>query len=200
MGTARDTHFAWTDENVATAKRLYWRGLSASQIAKELGGHISRNAVIGKLHRLGVARDSDQTKAALQPKRATQVKVHMVRHARPSAASGPEPEGRGPGEAIVLINAHRRVERLARDAEQNLKVPEIGPNAEDMQFARPWIERGARECKWPFGLPEDALSCCRPVERSGYCGKHAAVAFRGVTAAKAKSQDKAMTYLIRRCA
>jgi GcrA cell cycle regulator len=44
----------WTDDR-AQALRIYWReGLSATQIAKELGG-VSRNAVIGKVHRLGLA-------------------------------------------------------------------------------------------------------------------------------------------------
>ena len=42
----------WTDERVETLKKLWGDGLSASQIAAELGG-ITRNAVIGKVHRLG---------------------------------------------------------------------------------------------------------------------------------------------------
>ena len=44
----------WTDERVETLKRLWIDGLSASQIAAELGG-ITRNAVIGKVHRLGLS-------------------------------------------------------------------------------------------------------------------------------------------------
>jgi GcrA cell cycle regulator len=44
----------WTDERVETLKRLWTDGLSASQIAAELGG-ITRNAVIGKVHRLGLS-------------------------------------------------------------------------------------------------------------------------------------------------
>ena len=48
----------WTDERVETLKKLWADGLSASQIAAELGG-ITRNAVIGKVHRLGLSgRDS----------------------------------------------------------------------------------------------------------------------------------------------
>ena len=44
----------WTDERVETLKKLWADGLSASQIAAELGG-ITRNAVIGKVHRLGLS-------------------------------------------------------------------------------------------------------------------------------------------------
>ena len=44
----------WTDERVEMLKRLWLDGLSASQIAKQLGG-VTRNAVIGKVHRLGLS-------------------------------------------------------------------------------------------------------------------------------------------------
>ena len=43
---------AWTDERVALLKKLWMEGLSASQIAAELGEGVTRNAVIGKVHRL----------------------------------------------------------------------------------------------------------------------------------------------------
>ena len=43
---------SWTDERVETLKKMWSEGQSASQIAKELGG-VTRNAVIGKVHRLG---------------------------------------------------------------------------------------------------------------------------------------------------
>ena len=45
----------WTDERVEQLKGLWNEGLSASQIARALGGGVSRNAVIGKVHRLGLA-------------------------------------------------------------------------------------------------------------------------------------------------
>src|SRR4051812_833531 len=46
---------AWTDERVERLKKLWSDGLSASQIAAELGGGVTRNAVIGKVHRLGLS-------------------------------------------------------------------------------------------------------------------------------------------------
>ncbi|WP_328590535.1 GcrA family cell cycle regulator, partial [Frigidibacter oleivorans] len=45
---------SWTDERVETLKKMWADGQSASQIAKELGG-VTRNAVIGKVHRLGLS-------------------------------------------------------------------------------------------------------------------------------------------------
>src|SRR4028118_2052185 len=45
---------SWTDERVETLRRMWAEGASASQIAKELGG-VTRNAVIGKVHRLGLS-------------------------------------------------------------------------------------------------------------------------------------------------
>ena len=44
----------WTDERVELLKKLWIDGLSASQIASELGG-VTRNAVIGKVHRLSLS-------------------------------------------------------------------------------------------------------------------------------------------------
>ncbi len=44
---------SWTEERVETLKRMWGEGQSASQIAKELGG-VTRNAVIGKVHRLSL--------------------------------------------------------------------------------------------------------------------------------------------------
>ena len=48
---------SWTDERVEKLKELWTEGMSASQIAKVLGG-VTRNAVIGKVHRLGLSNRS----------------------------------------------------------------------------------------------------------------------------------------------
>ncbi|GIX16685.1 MAG: global cell cycle regulator GcrA-like protein [Rhodothalassiaceae bacterium] len=45
---------SWTEDKIEKLKKLWAKGLSASQIAKELGEGFSRNAVIGKVHRLGL--------------------------------------------------------------------------------------------------------------------------------------------------
>ena len=63
---------AWTDDRVEILTKLWGEGLSASQIARELGD-VTRNAVIGKVHRLGLAGRASPTR----PK-------SRVRHREPS--------------------------------------------------------------------------------------------------------------------
>src|SRR5579862_5650310 len=55
VGAQREPMMSWTDERIEQLKSLWTEGLSASHIAKVMGGGISRNAVIGKVHRLGLA-------------------------------------------------------------------------------------------------------------------------------------------------
>eukprot|EP00657_Telonema_sp_P-1_P012024 TRINITY_DN80_c0_g1_i11.p2 TRINITY_DN80_c0_g1~~TRINITY_DN80_c0_g1_i11.p2 ORF type:complete len:119 (+),score=38.72 TRINITY_DN80_c0_g1_i11:217-573(+) len=56
---------AWTDERIDQLKKLWDDGLSASQIAKELGEGVTRNAVIGKAHRLGLKSRPSPVKTCL---------------------------------------------------------------------------------------------------------------------------------------
>src|SRR5258706_16323610 len=73
----------WTDERVELLKKLWGDGLSASQIAGELGG-ITRNAVIGKVHRLGLSgRAKSASSAAPRPRKA-RTHSQMLRVARPT--------------------------------------------------------------------------------------------------------------------
>src|SRR5437667_2692972 len=72
---------SWTDERVEMLKKLWADGLSASQIAAELGG-ITRNAVIGKVHRLGLSGRAKSTPSAAP--RARKPRAQMLRVARPA--------------------------------------------------------------------------------------------------------------------
>ena len=65
MGEER-TAMAWTEDRVETLKKLWADGLSASQIAKQLGG-VTRNAVIGKVHRLGLSGRAAPSRPARRP-------------------------------------------------------------------------------------------------------------------------------------
>src|SRR3954469_12301115 len=73
----------WTDERVETLKKLWLEGHSASQIAKQLGG-VTRNAVIGKVHRLGLSGRATPS----QPQRTT---FKAPRTPRPAIAAAPAP-------------------------------------------------------------------------------------------------------------
>ncbi len=63
-----DAAFTWTEERVELLKQLWTDGRSASQIAAEIGG-CSRNAVIGKIHRLGLSGRAKPGPAPAEPKR-----------------------------------------------------------------------------------------------------------------------------------
>src|SRR5215813_6060728 len=73
---------SWTDERVELLKKLWADGLSASQIAAELGG-VTRNAVIGKVHRLGLSgRAKSPSSASPRPRKPRS--PHMLRVSRPA--------------------------------------------------------------------------------------------------------------------
>lgn len=80
---------SWTDERIATLKKMWESGSTASQIADELGG-VSRNAVIGKAHRLGLKSRPSPVKAG---EKKTAPKAQPVARpapaARPAAAAKP---------------------------------------------------------------------------------------------------------------
>ncbi len=78
---------SWTDERIATLKKMWEGGSTASQIADELGG-VSRNAVIGKAHRLGLKSRPSPVKANDKKKTAkkTSAKSTPAKKATPAAA------------------------------------------------------------------------------------------------------------------
>ena len=78
-----DTGAGWTDERVDLLRRLWDEGLSASQIAAQLGG-VTRNAVIGKVHRLGLS-------GRAAPSQPTRPAFKAPRPARPAATTMPRP-------------------------------------------------------------------------------------------------------------
>lgn len=92
---------SWTDERVETLKKMWAEGQSASQIAKELGG-VTRNAVIGKVHRLGLSNRVGGTGAGEEDE-ATPVAASAAQAAEPPRAEAPakpaEPEPATPPRA-----------------------------------------------------------------------------------------------------
>ncbi|QJQ32866.1 GcrA cell cycle regulator [Sphingomonas lacunae] len=81
---------SWTDERIETLRKLWENGLTASQIADELGG-VSRNAVIGKAHRLGLKSRPSPVKTAEDNSeaKATPAKAGAERTARPAPVAKP---------------------------------------------------------------------------------------------------------------
>src|SRR5919204_2234786 len=81
--TGERKDMSWTDERVEHLKKLWAEGLSASQIAGELGG-ITRNAVIGKVHRLGLSGRAQAPSSAAPRPRKPRAPSHMLRVSRPA--------------------------------------------------------------------------------------------------------------------
>src|SRR2546426_12467009 len=76
------TVLTWSDDRVEQLKKLWESGLSASQIAAELG-NVTRNAVIGKVHRLGLSGRAKSPSSALPRQRKARPPTQMVRGSRP---------------------------------------------------------------------------------------------------------------------
>ena len=140
----------WTDARVETLKKLWLEGLSASQIQKHLGG-VTRNAVLGKVHRLGLSGRA----APSQPARPVFSRPRAPRKVATRLA----------GEDPVAAN-EKPIAPIA--------LPEEPGSATILTL-------GAHMCKWPIGDPESAdfTFCGRSNRGDGpYCTEHARVAYQ----------------------
>lgn len=187
----------WTDERVETLKRMWSEGQSASQIAKELGG-VTRNAVIGKVHRLGlsnrVAGTSAETEAEPEvvappdpePRREPPEPVH-------AAAPPPEPvRAAAAAPAPVVPITRKAIIPAGQPLPPQPALNEISPEAlasvrEVEKRARKitLMELTERTCKWPIGDPatDDFWFCGLPSQPGKpYCEAHVGVAFQPMSA------------------
>ncbi|MCR8726274.1 GcrA family cell cycle regulator [Frigidibacter sp. ROC022] len=177
---------SWTDERVETLKRMWNEGQSASQIAKELGG-VTRNAVIGKVHRLGLSNRVGANAAASTPAPAAAAAAKPAREAAPA----PEPES-GAAEARPAekpVTPHRKpVITAGQPLPPQPAANEISPEAlasvreVEKKAARiSLMELTERTCKWPIGDPAtDNFWFCGLAAQPGkpYCEAHVGVAFQ----------------------
>ena len=84
---------SWTEERTGKLKTMWEKGSTASQIAEELGG-VSRNAVIGKAHRLGLKSRPSPVKASDKKKPAAKPAVKPAAKTAPKKAAAPRPAAR----------------------------------------------------------------------------------------------------------
>lgn len=180
---------SWTDERVELLKKMWGEGQSASQIAKELGG-VTRNAVIGKVHRLGLsnrATGAAPAKAEPKEKPAPAPKAE----AKPKPAPKTEPARPAPApaaEAKPAIPARRQIIPAGQPLPPQPSANEISPEAlakvnevEKKAKKLTLMELTEKTCKWPVGDPatEDFWFCGLPVEAGKpYCEAHVGVAFQ----------------------
>ncbi len=151
---------AWTDERVELLKKLWGEGLSASQIAGRLGS-VTRNAVIGKVHRLGLSGRATTSRAGNRPR------TRLAASKRP---------------------AKPRFAQIGNPALRALYQPDAEPYtppAEELVI--PLAERKTIQtlvecsCRWPIGDPQMAdFHFCGKTKVAGlpYCEFHARRAFQ----------------------
>jgi GcrA cell cycle regulator len=183
---------SWTDERVELLKKMWGDGQSASQIAKELGG-VTRNAVIGKVHRLGLsnratggtsAKASEATAAKEKP--AAKPKPEPRPQPKTEAARPPTPNDHRP------IHARKQIIPAGQPLPPQPSANEISPEAlakvnevEKKSKKISLMELTERTCKWPVGDPatEDFWFCGLPVKAGKpYCEAHVGVAFQPMSA------------------
>ncbi len=178
---------SWTEQQIQALKKMWGNGYSASDIAKSLGGGLTRNAVIGKAHRLklsaGVASAPRQMPDA--PSKTpgvvmtTITKISSKKRAMLRSSLPPVPAPRSETLARVLAR-----EPLKRPIEALKRTEGI-----------PVTKAGERHCRWPIGDPRspDFRFCgCETHEGLPYCLHHARIAYQTVSR-KARANANADT-------
>lgn len=157
---------AWTDERVAKLTKLWADGLSASQIAAELGENVTRNAVIGKVHRLGLSgRAKSPGSGASKPRRKPAVSRGNT-FQRSTTMRAPANDGAVKTDTAVMVETRPAPpEDAVMPISKKLTLLELTENT----------------CKWPTGdptLPNFSFCGHNTQEGKPYCAFHAALAFQ----------------------
>ncbi len=181
---------SWTDDRVEKLKKMWGEGQSASQIAKELGG-VTRNAVIGKVHRLGLSNRSGgggsakaDSKAKAAPKADPKPKAKAKPATPATPAAVPEPRPMSPARKQIIPAGQPLPPQPSANEispEALAKVNEVEKKAKKLKL----MELTERTCKWPVGDPatEDFWFCGLPVQQGKpYCEAHVGVAFQPMSA------------------
>ena len=190
---------SWSDERVELLKKMWGEGQSASQIAKELGG-VTRNAVIGKVHRLGLSnRNGGAAAASAQPapaepevETAPAAKAPPKPAAKPAQAAmeqpSPEPEQEPEEEVRAPVTRIKPIIPAGQPLPPQPSANEIDPKAlakvnevEKKAKKLSLMELTSRTCKWPVGDPatNDFWFCGLPSQAGKpYCEAHVGVAFQ----------------------
>lgn len=160
---------SWTEQQIQALKKMWGNGYSASDIAKTLGGGLTRNAVIGKAHRLKLSsRPSSMGESMPQKVVGGSILPTMTKISKKRSMLRPLPPVQMP-ETVA-----RPVSREAFKSIEQIKRTE----------GIPVTKAGERHCRWPIGDPRspDFRFCggkCH--EGLPYCVDHARVAYQTVS-------------------
>ena len=163
---------AWTEERVEVLKKLWTEGHSASQIANQLGG-VTRNAVIGKVHRLGLSGRTTPSRPVKRPPRLSRPKPRP--QTEPVSAGNDAPRTPASQTARTALRDTEKLEPLALDNGEKANV----------------LNLSASMCKWPIGDPGDPdfAFCGRRATCGPYCADHARIAFQPARKRERKRQS-----------
>ncbi|MDG2354626.1 MAG: GcrA family cell cycle regulator [Paracoccaceae bacterium] len=200
---------AWTSDRVQLLTILWQKGNSASQIATELGEGVSRNAVIGKIHRLGLSHRSEgnndknnirnsirtSNKSTLGETISPDISDHTSLNAKIEKKKGrkkvektsnkslKDPENLNKNEKISdiqLTKSPEHIETSELDKKALADMIELEKRAKKLNL----MELTERTCKWPIGDPAtDKFWFCGHQAENGkpYCSTHVAIAFQPVS-------------------
>ena len=196
---------SWTDERVSRLTKLWQDGLSASQIAADLGG-VTRNAVIGKVHRLGMSnRDKPPGTGGKKAATAEKPTSSQRRRSEPRRAGSTQSAGHPVGQPASQPGGGSASPAFARTAQHSSAGATMGNAALKMEMEEDIAEAPAPQhqaaedvvipisrkldllqltestCKWPTGDPTmPGFSFCghQTSEDKPYCEHHAKIAFQ----------------------
>jgi GcrA cell cycle regulator len=158
----------WTEERLELLKKLWGEGLSATQIAAELGGGMTRNAVLGKSHRLGLVRNGTPVTSSPRPSTAT--------HPPPAPPTAKPSRQHSPKPVTTPASQPPSEQRTAT----LLPVKADLPKGEGLTI----MELRESMCRWPLGDPTTPeFRYCGGHALTGlpYCSHHAQIAYQPMT-------------------
>jgi GcrA cell cycle regulator len=191
---------SWTEERIERLKTMWAEGATASEIAEKLGG-VSRNAVIGKAHRLGLEARPSPVKPGEEKAPPAAAKPASGAKASAAAKTAPEPEK-------PAGQPHPRTPQTPRPSGDGVQYRSVGPGGfirqgpGDQQAPIPpapprrlvpakpspevadktsLLDLNDRICKWPIGHPgEPDFHFCGETANPGYpyCVAHCGVAYQ----------------------
>src|ERR1700737_1276452 len=174
------TVLTWSDDRVEQLKKLWEAGLSASQIAAELG-NVTRNAGIGKVHRLGLSGRAKSPSSAAPRQRKARPAQHMMRVSRPVS--------RGNTALAHAFEVELEPDPIAYD------------NVVPMSQRLSLLELNETTCHWPIGDPSSSeFFFCggKALASLPYCAHHSRIAYQPASAPRPRSRRGSVVVIARR--
>jgi GcrA cell cycle regulator len=187
---------AWTEEMVEELKKLWDEGVTTGEIGRRL--HISKNSIVGKVHRLGLSgrpspikkkSDTETKDKATKTEKQPKEKKSTTKELKPEVKKDPvkqvvaEPVKNKPEEPKKITTPEPKPLPIEVSDEEDIKL------AKTLNISNPkvnktdnlsLVELDNHTCRWPIGDPKDEnFHFCGKKIRLGqtYCEEHAAIAY-----------------------